>query len=102
MADDNDNDNDNGSTATADIDFDELSDDMKERLLSHPEVRRYVEYEETSIPQFVPMLRNLINDETETFDLFVQGIADRSGRVTEQTVRKVLNGAVEEYESVSS
>jgi len=105
MADDNDNDNDNDNESTAsapDIDFDDLSDDMKDRLLSHPEVRRYIEYEETSIPQFVPMLRNLINDESETFDLFVEGIADRSGRVTKQTVRKVLNSAVEEYESVSS
>lgn len=98
---DNNNDNDNESTET-EIDFDELSDDMKARLMENPQVRRYVEYEDSTISNIVPMLRNLRDNDNETFSLFVEGIAERSGRVTQSTVEKVLNGAIEEYESVSS
>jgi hypothetical protein len=81
----------------------ELSEEQLEALSSHPQVRRMLEYEETSIPQISSMLNNLMGSEEyeETYDLLVEGIAERSGRVTQSTVRKVLNGFVDEYQSVN-
>ncbi|WP_292484761.1 hypothetical protein [Methanohalobium sp.] len=98
---DNDNDNEENETAQAEVDFEDLDDSVKEQLMNHPEVRRYVEYEETSIPQIASMLGNLEEGEKETFDLLVSGIAERRGRITEQTVSKVLTGLVEEYNDVA-
>lgn len=87
------------------IDFSNLSDEQQEALASHPQVRKMLEYEETSIPQIVGMLSNLIDEEYSedndtTYTLLVEGIAERSGRVTESTVHKVFSGFVEEYNAV--
>lgn len=101
----------NEQNETATIDFSDLSDEQKEALSAHPEVRKMLTYEETSIPQISGMLKNLqeadenADDENEAekaeaFNLLVSGIAERSGRVTESTVEKVLAGFVEEYDSV--
>jgi len=87
------------------IDFEDLSTEQMEALSEHPEVRKMLRYEETSIPQVAGMLRNLTeaDEDTETgeaYELLVSGIAERSGRVTEQTVRKVLGNFPAEYDSV--
>jgi hypothetical protein len=89
----------------SEIDFSDLSDEQREALSTHPEVRKMLEYEDTSVPQISGMLKNLIDEEWSeesetTYGILVRGIAERSGRVTESTVNKVLNGFVEEYESV--
>lgn len=87
----------------AELDFSELSDSQKEKLATHPQVRKMLEYEDTSIPQIVGMLNNLMNGEhEETYDLLVSGIEERSGRITESTIRKVLEKFVEEYQEVSN
>lgn len=82
------------------VDFSELSESQKEALASNPEVRKMLEFEETSIPQISSMLSNLQENDTATFNLMVEGIAERRGRITEQTVERVLTGFTEEYESV--
>lgn len=91
-------------TQSTSIDPSELDDEMLESLMQHPQVRKYVTYNETSIPQIAAMLGNLQENEEheETLSLLVEGISDRSGRVSESSVRKVLRGFVEEYESVES
>ena len=88
------------------IDFSALSDEQRNALSSHPEVRKMLTYEETSIPQVASMLGNLQADDAdeetaEAYSLLVSGIAERRGRITESTVRKVLSGLVEEYDEVS-
>ena len=98
------NESDNEETAE-EIDFSELNEEQQKALSQHPEVRKMLEYEETSIPQITGMLANLIDEEWSedsdtTYSVLVEGIAERSGRVTESTVDKVLNGFVEEYNSV--
>lgn len=101
-----DNDNNESEEATEEqIDFSELNEEQQQALSQHPEVRKMLEYEETSIPQIAGMLNNLIDEEwsedsDSTYSVLVEGIAERSGRVTESTVDKVLNGFVEEYNSV--
>lgn len=95
-------DNDNAPS----IDIDDLTDAQKEMLLSNPQVKKTLTYEQTALTQIVPMLANLKGDDEgttnhEAYSLLVKGIAERSGRVTESTVQKVLDGFVEEYNSVT-
>jgi len=89
-------------TENSTIDVSELDSETQEKLMAHPQVRKFVEYNETSLPQIAAMLDNIMESEEseETFTLFVEGVADRSGRVKPRTVRKVLRGVVEEYNSV--
>jgi len=87
------------------IDISELSDEQMETLTSNPEVQKMLRYEETAIPQISGMLRNLTEaeegtEEEQAYNLLVAGIAERSGRVTESTVRKVLSNLPAEYDSV--
>ena len=98
--------NDNSNEAETTIDFNELSESQKEVLGTHPEVRKMLRYEETSIPQVAGMLRNLTeadegSESAEAYELLVSGIAERSGRVTEATVRKVLSNLPEEYDEAN-
>lgn len=88
------------------IDFEELSESQKEIVGKHPEIRKMLRYEETSVPQVAGMLRNLTESEdgteaAEAYELLVSGIAERSGRVTEATVRKVLSNLPEEYDEAN-
>lgn len=79
--------------------FDELSERQKQKIMSNPEVRKMLEYSEKNIPQIAGQLNSLVPDEDEedeTFELFTQSVADRSGRVTQSTVKKVIRGMVEE------
>lgn len=96
---------DESDEAQATIDISELSDEQLEALSANPEVQKMLRYEETSIPSIAGMLRNLTEadegtENAEAYDLLVSGIAERSGRVTEKTVRKVLGNLVTEYDSV--
>ncbi|QSJ05042.1 hypothetical protein HdyHp2_110 [Haloarcula virus Hardyhisp2] len=90
---------------SASIDINELSEEQIEALTANPEVQKMLRYEETAIPQVASMVENLVNsdegtEESEAYDLLVSGIAERSGRVTESTVRKVLSNLPEEFNSV--
>ena len=109
MADNNDESEQQNSN---EINLSDLSDEQKEALTSHPEVRKMLEYEDTSIPQIAGMLRNLTevepsddfltadaNPET-TYEILIHGIAEKHGRITRSTIHKVLSGFVTEYESV--
>lgn len=101
MAENDESENDESNT----INISELSEDQLNALAENPEVRKMLQYEETSIPQVASMLSNLTgaeedSTEAEAYNLLVSGIAERSGRVTESTVRKVLSNFSEEYESV--
>lgn len=92
---------DNGS-----IDLNDLSDDQMEALSSNPVVQKMLRFENTSIPAVADGMRELTEadedtDEAEAYDLLVSGIAERSGRVTEATVTKVLTNLVEEYDEVT-
>lgn len=87
------------------IDISELSDEQIAALTENPEVQKMLRYEETAIPQVATMVRNLTeaeegSEDAEAYNLLVSGIAERSGRVTESTVRKVLSNLPEEYDSV--
>ena len=112
-----DNDSENDSNES-EITLDDLSEEQKDVLLGNPEVRKMLEYEETSIPQVSSMLKNLTgmgSDEAEaresflngdsdspetTYEILIQGISDREGRITRSTVHKVLTGFTREFESV--
>ena len=93
------------------INLSDLSEEQINALSAHPEVRKMLRYEETSIPSIAGMMRNLVSadedsddeeevERAEAYNLLVAGIAERSGRVTESTVQKVLGNLVEEYDSV--
>ena len=99
---------------SAQIDLSDLSDEQKEALTTHPEVRKMLEYEDTAIPQIAKMLRNL-TDETPsdkflagdakpdtTYEILIHGIAEKHGRITRSTIHKVLTGFTSEYESVQN
>ena len=90
----------NESESEVSIDFDELDDEVKEQLATHPQVRKYIEYQKTSLPQIIAMLSNLKESEEteETWDLFTEGVSDRAGRVKQRTVQKVVDAMVAEYE----
>ena len=103
-------DNDNNETEST-INLSELSEEQISALSAHPEVRKMLRYEETSIPSIAGMMRNLVSadedsddeeevERAEAYNLLVAGISERSGRVTESTVEKVLTNLVEEYDSV--
>ena len=112
-----DNDSENDSNES-EITLDDLSEEQKDVLLGNPEVRKMLEYEETSIPQVSSMLKNLTgmgSDEAEaresflngdsdspetTYEILIQGISEREGRITRSTVHKVLTGFTREFESV--
>lgn len=99
MADDNDN-NETG------IELEDLSDEQKAAILQNPDVLKSVRYESDAVQDASEGLNDLItadeeSEEEEAYDLLVSGIADRSGRVTEQTVKKVLSGLTEEVQEVT-
>lgn len=99
MADDNDN-NETG------IELEDLSDEQKATILQNPDVLKSVRYESDAVQDASEGLNDLItadeeSEEEEAYDLLVSGIADRSGRVTEQTVKKVLSGLTEEVQEVT-
>lgn len=87
------------------VDIDDLTEEQLETLVSNPEVRKTLEYDDAGIDGVAEQLGEISDDDSEfsdTFDLFVEGVAERSGRVTEATVRKVITGMVAEANSVQS
>lgn len=109
MADNDENDETEQAESNFSINLEDLSDDQIEALTENPDVKRMLTYEDTSIPDISDGLEMLQNPEdydidepdayTEAYNLLVSGIAERSGRITEATTRKVLDGLVEEYTS---
>jgi hypothetical protein len=96
----------NDESENGSIDLNDLTDDQMEALSSNPVVQKMLRFENTSIPAVADGMRELTEadedtDEAEAYDLLVSGIAERSGRVTEATVTKVLNNLVEEYDEVT-
>jgi hypothetical protein len=93
----------------SEIDFDDMDEETKEKLAAHPEVRKMLEYDDSGILAFADSLEDSrifdgdgFGDEnlTETGELFTEQVAERCGRVTAATVRKVLAGIQNEAESV--
>lgn len=86
------------------VDIDELTEEQVESLLENPEVRKTIEYDEAGVADVADLLQNLAENEDveDTYDLFTQSVADRSGRVTQSTVQKVISGMIEEAESVQA
>lgn len=72
----------------------DLTEEQLESLLSNPEVQKTLSYGEIGVFDLADEIAN-VQDEDE-YDTFTQGVADRSGRVTQSTVQKVLSGIVEE------
>lgn len=99
MADD---DNDNGVS----MDFDDLTEEQKEAILQNDDVRKSLRYQDENVSDTYDGLAALVeadedSEAGEAYDLLVSGIAERSGRVTEKTVNKVLNGFVDEVAEVT-
>lgn len=97
----------NDEAENGSIDLNDLSDDQMEALAANPVVQKMLRFQNTSIPAVADGLRELTEadedtDEAEAFDLLVSGVAERSGRVTEATVSKVLTNLVEEYDEVTN
>lgn len=86
------------------MDIDDLTNDDLETLLENPEVRKTLQYDEVNLAEIrddLTELRETAEDEdSEVYSLFTQGVADRSGRVTQQTVQKVIEGMINEVNSV--
>lgn len=87
-----------------DIDIDDINEEDLETLLQNPEVRKTLQYDDAELGDLRDELTNLLNladdDNEEVYDLYTQGVADRSGRVTQGTVQKVIEGMHEEVVSV--
>lgn len=89
------------------IDLEELDSEQKEAILNNPDVKKSLRYQHDSVESVQDGLSSLTNKSTrsdemaEAYDLLVSGIAERSGRVTESTVDKVLTGFVDEVDEVS-
>lgn len=87
----------------AEINMDELSEEQKEKIMGNAEVRKMIEYSEQSLPEVSELLEDFVpEDEDEddsTYELYTEGVADRSGRVTQASVKKVINGMIEEGRS---
>lgn len=77
------------------VSIEDLSEEQLNSLLENPEVVKSLEYEEENVFDVSDHIKRMSN-EWENYDVFTQAIADRSGRVTKQTVEKVLRGLVEE------
>lgn len=93
--------NDSNDSNGIEMDLDDLTEDQKQAILQNPDVRKSLRYELDSVSDSYEGLEDLAeaeedSEEGEAYDLLVTGIAERSGRVTEKTVNKVLNGFVEE------
>jgi hypothetical protein len=73
---------------------DDLTEEQLESLLNNPEVQKTLSYGEIGVFNLADAIAEV--SESEEYDTFTQGVADRSGRVTQSTVQKVLNGIVEE------
>ncbi len=86
------------------MDANDLSEEDLERLLDNPEVQKTLKYGEVGLEEVAELLEDFESDdeESDTFDLFTQGVADRSGRVTQATVQKVISGMIEEVNDVTS
>lgn len=86
------------------VDADNLTEEQLETLLNNPEVRKTLEYDDAGVTDIAEMLGKLANSEDyeETYGIFTQSVADRSGRVTQSTVKKVISGIIDEAGSVSS
>lgn len=84
------------------VDPDNLTDEQLETLLENPEVRKTLEYDDAGVMDIAASLEEFSNsdDFAETYDIFAKSVADRSGRVTESTVKKVITGMVAEANSV--
>lgn len=86
------------------VDIDDLNENDLETLLQNPEVRKTLQYDDAGLGELRDELTNLLDvaddDDEEVYDLFTQGVADRSGRVTQATVQKVIEGMHEEVVSV--
>lgn len=109
MADNNDGNDGNDEEGNFSINLDDLSDEQISALTENPDVKRMLTYEDTTIPEVSAGLGALQNPDendvdepeayNEAYELLVSGVAERSGRITEATTRKVLEGLVAEYES---
>lgn len=90
------------------IDLNELDSEQKAAILNNPDVKKSLRYQHDSVESVQNGLSSLTNESTrseemeEAYNLLVSGIAERSGRVTESTVEKVLSGFVDEVDSVST
>jgi len=91
-------------TSITTMDANDLSEEDLERLLDNPEVQKTLKYGEVGLEEVAELLEDFESDdeESDTFDLFTQGVADRSGRVTQATVQKVISGMIEEVNDVTS
>lgn len=83
------------------IEIDDLSEDQLKSLLENPDVKKAIRYDTETIQNAKDALETLTEaeegtEENDTYGLLVEGIADRSGRVTKSTVKTVLTGLVEE------
>lgn len=101
-----DNENDNSDESGVSMDFDDLTEEQKEAILQNPDVRKSLRYQDEAIQTANDGLTELQESDedselSEAFDLLVSGIAERSGRVTESTVRKVLEGFTAEVMDVT-
>lgn len=91
------------------IDPDDLTEAQMDQLLSDPETVRMLEYADSGVAEIAENLQSLFEaDDWEIegsgpvlsdglYSLFVEDIADRSGRVTPSTVHKVLQSAIDAY-----
>lgn len=86
--------------------LDELDEEQKQAILQNPDVLKTLRYQIDSVEEAFGGLDALVNAEEDTdteeaYELLVSGIAERSGRVTESTVEKVLSGFVDEVDEVT-
>ena len=72
----------------------DLTEEQLESLLNNPEVVKTIDYEEMGVFEVGDLLAQM--QDSESYDVLTQSIADRSGRITQSTVKKVLMGFLDE------
>lgn len=95
MADNNDAEAEEAESNDFSINLDDLSDEEKALIANNPEVRKTLVYGKQELPALAEEMQEMLDNE-ECADLLIKGIADRRGRITESTTRKVLTGFVDE------
>lgn len=83
------------------VDPSDLTEEQLEQLMNNPQVQKTLQYDEAGLDEIADRVGDFIESADEdVYDLLTQGVADRSGRVSQQTVQKVLDGLVAEVNEV--
>lgn len=78
------------------VDPSELTEEDLEQLLENPEVVKTLEYDEMDVFEAADIIAAMQDEHNENYDVLTKSIADRSGRITQSTVKKVFTGLIEE------